>query len=158
VQAKQAQNKEKIERLSKQVSSLKTDLNKVKKDTLRDGLTGLYTREVFERYLNTLIERNTLEAAPFSVFVLGVDNYSKIKRTYGSKIGEQAVLAIAQQCQKFIKEDDFLARYNEKTFAVVLPGEPLKKLCIRPGNLVTLSLRLAMRSMMWKKVTSFLLR
>jgi diguanylate cyclase len=127
VQEKQANDKEKIERLAKQVSSLKTELNKVKKDTLRDGLTGLYTREAFEKYVSTLIERNTVEAAPFSMFVLGVDNYSKIKTTYGSKIGDRAVLAIAQQCQKFIKEDDFLARYNEETFAVVLPGVPLKK-------------------------------
>jgi hypothetical protein len=62
---KQAQDKEKIERLSRQVSSLRTELNKVKRTTIRNGLTGLYTREALDRFLTTIIERSTLDPRLF---------------------------------------------------------------------------------------------
>lgn len=122
VKEKQEYDRRQIESLSEQVSVLEVELDKAKKDSVRDGLTGTFNRRAFDSYLVSLLEKNKT----FALLLLSVDNYPKIKGTYGNRIADRVVLAVAQECGKFAQNADFLSRYGEEVFAIALPGESLR--------------------------------
>jgi len=119
--------KKKIDALKKQVQKLNIELKKAKVDTMRDGLTGLYNRQAFDRYMQNIIERNMVSKAPFSMMIIEIDNYDKILETYGPQIGDRTVLAIAQEFDRITINDAFFSRFEGPSFSVVLPGESLKQ-------------------------------
>ncbi|HQO78745.1 MAG TPA: diguanylate cyclase [Thermodesulfobacteriota bacterium] len=122
VREKQEHDRKQIETLSREVSSLEKELRRARMDSRRDDLTGLYSREAFERYLSGLIERKNSKSVSFSLLFIDIESYGKMKKTYGPGIGDRIVLALAQQCRKFFSDDEFIARYAEELIAVVLPG------------------------------------
>lgn len=123
VQEKQSLDAKRIEILSGQVSTLKTELEEVKKDTLRDGLTGAYNEQALDRYLKSLVEKNIIGHFLFSMLILDIDNFDNIENTYGPKLVKRVVLAAANECKMFFRSNDFIARYKKGTFVIVLPGE-----------------------------------
>lgn len=126
VREKKEVDRQRIDSLSRQVSSLESELKRTQKETLRDGLTGLYTTEAFDRFLRKSLDGSAGRSGRLSVMILEIDNYAKMKETYGDKIGDRIVLAIAQQSGKFFSDDDIVARYGEDRFAVLLPQHSLK--------------------------------
>lgn len=125
VREKQEHDRKRIQSLSRKVSSLEAELQRVKTGSLRDSLTGLYSREAFERSVEGLTDHAGTLSSSFSLVLLEIRNYKAMKEAYGPKIGDRIVLAIARQCGKFFDRDEFVARYGEEIFAVVLPGSPL---------------------------------
>ncbi len=126
IREKQENDRKQIEMLSKQVSSLNVDLEKAMEESLKDGLTGIYNRRAFDRYITDLEERNTVTNSPFSLLILDIDKFKDINDTYGHTVGDRVLLALAQRCKEIIRSDDYLARYGGDEFVIVLPGASLK--------------------------------
>jgi diguanylate cyclase len=126
VREKQDRDRKRIEQLSEQVSTLKAEVKNAKWGALRDGLTGAYNREALERYVEVLVDRNTTGRAPFSLLMVGIDNYEKIMETYGRSLSDRVVLAIAEEMRNLVGGETFFARCEEEVFALVLPGEALR--------------------------------
>lgn len=125
VREKQDRDRRRIEQLSEQVSSLKAEVKNAKFGALRDGLTGAYNREALERYVEVLVERNASGRQPFSVLMVGIDNYEKIRESYGRRLSDRVVLAIAEEMRNLAAGESFCARCEEKVFALVLPNTAL---------------------------------
>ena len=97
VREKQDTDRKQIEMLSKQVSSLNVDLEKAMEESLKDGLTGIYNRRAFDRYIMNLEERNTVTNSPFSLLILDIDKFKDINDTYGHTVGDRVLLALVQR-------------------------------------------------------------
>ena len=126
VREKQLHDEKRIETLSKKVAALDAELKNAERGGLRDGLTGVYNVGAFDRYMEDTVERNPGGHSSFSMLVLDVDNLEGIVDTYGRKMADRIILAIAQKCQEFIGSHDFIARHKEGLFVIVFPGQPLK--------------------------------
>ena len=126
VREKKETDRKRIDSLSQQVSSLESELKRARKETLRDGLTGLYSSEAFDRFLGKSLGDVAGANSRFSLMILEIDGFAKMKKTYGEKIGDRIELAIAQQSRKFFGDDDIVARYGDGRFAVLLPHQSLK--------------------------------
>lgn len=126
IREKQENDRKQIEMLSKQVSSLNVDLEKAMEESLKDGLTGIYNRRAFDRYIMNLEERNTVTASPFSLLILDIDKFKDINDIYGHTVGDRVLLALVQRCKEIIRRNDYLARYGGDEFVIVLPGASLK--------------------------------
>ncbi|OQY14555.1 MAG: hypothetical protein B6I30_00210 [Desulfobacteraceae bacterium 4572_187] len=135
VREKELDDSEKLEKLSKKVNSLNVELEKAKEESVKDGLTGVYNRKAFDRYIKKIVERNAVTKASFSILILDIDDFKKINDNFGHQTGDRVLMAMAHKCREFIRSDDFLARYGGEEFVIVLPGASLRN-AVKKGKLI----------------------
>jgi diguanylate cyclase (GGDEF)-like protein len=137
------------------------DYGKVKDDSMRDSLTGLFNRRVLEEMLE--LEQRKREAVPLSLLLIDLDNFKAINDSFGHPAGDAVLRSAAATLTENSRGADLVVRYGGEEFAVMLPstsasialevGERLRK-CIENkavefnGNRirVTASLGIAHRS------------
>ena len=132
---KQTQDRNQLEGLTKQVKALSVDLEKAREESLKDGLTGVYNRLAFDKYIRNLEERNTIAKLPFSLLVLDIDDFKEINDTYGHPIGDRVMIALIQKCRDAVRKEDFIARYGGDEFVIVLPSASLKNASKKAQNI-----------------------
>ena len=115
-----------LESLSSQVETLKRELDKARHSANTDGLTGVNNRKALDRHLQTLVERNTITRAPFSLLMMDLDDFKRLNDTYGHTVGDRMLLAFAEKCRAAVRSDDFLARYGGEEFTLILQGASLR--------------------------------
>jgi diguanylate cyclase len=126
VRKKEEQDRQQMEALAKQISSLNVELKKVKTKAMTDGLTKAYNREAFDSYIRKIVDQNSIKSSPFSLLMLDIDDFKKINDGYGHQIGDRVLVALVKKCAEFIRDEDFLARYGGEEFIIVLPGASLR--------------------------------
>ena len=127
VNAKKARDEQQIELLARQIRALKVELQQARQGASRDDLTGLYTRESFDRYLWQVMKYKSGREGMLALVLIDIDNFDKVCEAYGRPLGERVILAIAQQCSQHVREQDFLARYEDARVAMILPQTTLKE-------------------------------
>ena len=75
VRDKQNRDCKKLKSLSKKVTTLNHELKRAKVDSLMDGLTGIYNRKAFDRYLQELIPRDAFTHVSFALLMMDIDNF-----------------------------------------------------------------------------------
>ncbi len=123
---KQFADEQRIERLSRRVHGLDTELKHMKMTAFRDGLTGTYNLQALERRMEEAVTKSSVTGVPLSFLVLDIDHYPEIIKTSGQNLADRVILAIAQNCQSFISTEEFLARCREGIFSIVIPGQQVK--------------------------------
>jgi diguanylate cyclase len=139
VKEKQSRDNIKLEILSKQVKTLNVQLEKVRSESLADGLTGIYNRKAFDHKIGELVHKNTVSRSPFSLLMIDIDDFKKINDTYGHPIGDRVIMAIANKCRQSIRGEDFLARSGGEEFVIILPGASLKN-AVKKANQIRKSI------------------
>jgi diguanylate cyclase len=126
VRRKESRDNTRIEKLSRQVHTLNTELENARTESERDGLTGVHNRRAFDRFLGGLVEKNTVKEQSFTLLMLDIDDFKKINDTYGHLAGDGVLVSVANKCRQSIRGEDFLARYGGEEFALILPGASLR--------------------------------
>ena len=135
VKEKQSHDSTKLEILSKKVSNLSVELERARTESLTDGMTGIYNRKAFDSHISTLVEKNTVSKAPFSLLMLDIDNFKQVNDVYGHQTGDRVILAIINKCRQSIRGEDFFARYGGEEFVIILPGASLKNAMKRADHI-----------------------
>ncbi|HVT34468.1 MAG TPA: diguanylate cyclase [Nevskiaceae bacterium] len=87
----------------------------------RDALTGLFNRGHFTEMGTQEIERARRFAEPLSIVLMDIDHFKKINDTWGHETGDQALIALANAVNGFIRKIDFVGRLGGEEFALALP-------------------------------------
>lgn len=95
------------------------ECDRLKTLSMRDHLTGLYNRRVFEAMLE--VETRKRSSKPFSLLLIDLDNFKLINDTYGHGTGDQVLVAIAKMLRLSFRKSDVVSRYGGEEFAVLLP-------------------------------------
>ncbi|MRR59451.1 MAG: GGDEF domain-containing protein [Deltaproteobacteria bacterium] len=95
------------------------ECDRLKTLSMRDHLTGLYNRRVFEAMLE--IETRKRTSKPFSLLLIDLDNFKCVNDTYGHGTGDQVLVAIAKMLRLSFRKSDVVSRYGGEEFAVLLP-------------------------------------
>lgn len=135
IQEKQETDSRRIEILSQEVVSLKSNLEEVQAAASLDALTGAYNRMAFDAKIQWCIEKNAVIREPLSLLMCDLDNFKKINDIYGHITGDRVLKGFILECKGFFRTDDFIARYGGEEFAILLPGLPLKKALKRAREL-----------------------
>lgn len=116
------------ERRSKRMSSIKKNLNTVKKQlieadrTMRtDHLTGAFNRKSFDEAIKNQIKLQAVTKSNVTLCILDIDFFKKVNDTYGHDIGD----FVLKECVRLLHESygrsgDFVARIGGEEFAVIL--------------------------------------
>ncbi len=87
----------------------------------RDPLTGLYNRRFTFDSLSNELKKHQRYGDPLSVILLDADHFKQVNDVYGHSAGDAALKAIAEACNRSVRETDIVGRFGGEEFIIVLP-------------------------------------
>lgn len=115
----------KLEDSSKEVATLKENLQSAQQDALTDGLTGIPNRKCFDLTMRRVTDEARQSSAPLCLILMDIDHFKKFNDTHGHQTGDHVLRFVAMMLQKSIKSNDTAARYGGEEFAMILPNTDL---------------------------------
>ncbi|MBT8131721.1 MAG: diguanylate cyclase [Gammaproteobacteria bacterium] len=92
-----------------------------------DELTGIANRKQFDETLNIEIKRNIRAQRPVSLILAEMDFFDHYRRSYGRERADQALKKVADAVSRtFKRAPDVVARYDDQSFAVILPATEVR--------------------------------
>ncbi len=111
----------------KETSHMREELEKLRMETVTDGLTGLYNRKALNSKLYGLLENDLGSDKPISVLLLDIDHFKKINDNFGHQIGDEVIRRVAKTVQEHAMGDSFAARYGGEEFTLVMPETDINR-------------------------------
>jgi two-component system, cell cycle response regulator len=110
------------QRIAHRETVLERGMTALRNQVVRDSLTGLYNRRMFDQLLPQLISQCQTDHKPLTLLMMDVDHFKKLNDTLGHAIGDEMLKSVGQIIQSTIREGDFGCRYGGDEFVVILPG------------------------------------
>lgn len=116
-----------LQSLQSMVAQLK---QQVTQETISDTLTDLHNMKYFLLQVAEEIPKAKRHGYPFSLVMIGVDNFKMYNKNYGEKTGDEALRIISMLLRAYVRNSDMVARYDKTDkFMLILPytdGEQCK--------------------------------
>ncbi len=90
-----------------------------------DPITGLANHTAFSEEVNRRVAEWKRGGAPVTVILAQVDDFSRLENDHGSTAGKTVLRATTQFLKATMREMDLVARYDNFTFGMLLPGAKL---------------------------------
>jgi diguanylate cyclase (GGDEF)-like protein len=89
----------------------------------RDGLTGLYNRRSYDKYIQRIWRQSRREQAQLTVMLIDIDHFKSFNDHYGHQAGDDALKTVANVIRMSAQRPlDFAARFGGEEFALILYG------------------------------------
>lgn len=92
----------------------------LQKSTLKDALTGIGNRVLFQEQLKTTIARAERDGDQVGVLYLDIDGFKPVNDTFGHAMGDKLLQAISERLVERTRSSDVVARIGGDEFAAVL--------------------------------------
>lgn len=106
-------------RLVESMASLLSNMADSELHVYIDSLTGFHNRE----YLSELVENLEAHTGNFGVLFLDIDHFKDINDTYGHKIGDKMLKAIAKRIRRQLQHGDEVIRLGGDEFVILTAGK-----------------------------------
>ncbi len=106
------------------VTSEKTAMERLLRNSVHDNLTGLPNRELFIDRLQLAINlaRDNPQAHP-TVMLIGIDRFIGVNDRLGIMAGDNILIVLTRRLQRLLKTQDTLARVAGDQFGLILTSE-----------------------------------
>lgn len=101
---------------------LKHEIKQLRKEIVKDHLTGLYNPMAMDSFLKEQASLARRYHLPLSIIMIDFDNLKKYNDKYGHLQGNEAIKIAAKAMAKGIRDSDILGRWTSgEEFLVILP-------------------------------------
>jgi diguanylate cyclase (GGDEF)-like protein len=111
--------------LAEQVSLAIANLElreQLRKQAIRDPLTGLYNRRFLEDALTRETARSARDGRPLALALVDIDYFKKINDTHGHEAGDAVLRGLGKILGETIRKTDIVGRFGGEEFLLLLPG------------------------------------
>ncbi|MCI4407060.1 MAG: sensor domain-containing diguanylate cyclase [Sulfuricurvum sp.] len=88
----------------------------------KDPLTGLLTRRLFEKVIQSQIEIAKATESQCSLMMCDLDHFKLINDTYGHLAGDAVIQHFAESLRTLLRKSDFIFRFGGEEFIIILPS------------------------------------
>jgi len=113
-------NFELLDQLEREVSARRFELS------VRDGLTGLYNRRVFDERLRQEMSFANRHQTSICVIVVDLDHFKQVNDRYGHQAGDRVLAVASGALVAALRIEDLVARYGGEELAVIARGIDLQ--------------------------------
>lgn len=110
-----------------------------------DTLTGLKNRTAFDRIMNQQSARTGRTQAPLALLMVDVDKLHAYNEEFGRHGGDEVLQQVAQALKTHARAYDYVVRYQDDEFAVVLPDTE-----IEGAKVVAERVRSSVKAIRWR--------
>ncbi len=93
---------------------------RLKQQSTRDALTGLWCRGSIQELLGKELARTIREHRSFAVVMVDLDGLKRVNDYYGHQMGDEVLKTVAQRLLKMCRKEDSVGCYSGGKFLVVL--------------------------------------
>ncbi|MDH0863450.1 diguanylate cyclase [Mitsuaria sp. GD03876] len=104
------------------IDGLKRSEEKAQHLALRDALTNLPNRRLFEEKVGDAINDARRTGRGFAVCYLDLDGFKPINDQHGHEAGDEVLTEVAHRLQDLVRSNDVVARLGGDEFAILLSG------------------------------------
>jgi len=94
---------------------------KLRVQSIRDALTGLYNRRHMEESLTREIDRARRKETSLGVILMDVDHFKKFNDTYGHEAGDEVLRKLGLFLRTHTRGEDIPCRYGGEELLLILP-------------------------------------
>jgi len=91
-----------------------------RKLSLKDALTGLPNRVLFEQSLDNALTQAKRNGWGLAVLFIDIDNFKSINDTYGHDMGDKVLIMVADRLKSSVREEDTVSRWAGDEFMLLL--------------------------------------
>ncbi|MEI6970375.1 MAG: diguanylate cyclase [bacterium] len=88
---------------------------------VRDPLTGLFSRRVFDEELDRARRLSESKGLPLGIMIMDVDHFKLFNDTFGHQVGDQILVESARLTAGTVRAGDIVCRYGGDEIVVILP-------------------------------------
>ncbi|UXI67112.1 sensor domain-containing diguanylate cyclase [Tahibacter amnicola] len=113
---------ERTRELSEALQQLGEAHARLRENSARDGLTGVFNRRHFDQTFAPLLRQCLADGRPFSVLAADLDHFKRINDEYGHLVGDDCLRAVASTLQQNTPDGALVARFGGEEFIVLMAG------------------------------------
>jgi diguanylate cyclase (GGDEF)-like protein len=102
--------------------NLSNNMERYKRISEYDALTGLYNKSTYINLLADEIERAINVRSQLSLLVIDIDNFKSVNDTFGHIAGDKILAGIGNILSSSIRKGDIAARYGGEEFVILAPN------------------------------------
>ncbi|MEK6590862.1 MAG: sensor domain-containing diguanylate cyclase [Nitrospinota bacterium] len=107
------------EHLALAIATLKLR-EKLRDQSIRDPLTGLFNRRYMEETLGRELRRAIRNKSSFGIIMVDIDYFKRFNDTFGHEAGDMVLRTIGDFLKSHIRGSDIACRYGGEEFAIIL--------------------------------------
>ena len=115
-----------LQTISKELGDLRTEVQRLNKDSMTDALTQIGNRRSFDHGLMSMIKEAQRGDQALCLVLIDIDHFKKFNDTYGHVVGDKVLRFVARELSDCVKGRDLACRYGGEEFALLLPNTRLE--------------------------------
>jgi diguanylate cyclase len=93
----------------------------LRKQAIRDPLTGLFNRRYMEESLEREFRRASRRESPLAILMIDIDHFKRLNDSFGHEAGDAVLRELAKVFQAQLRAEDIASRYGGEEFVLILP-------------------------------------